>query len=159
MNSNNTKYNDETFSKKLIHIRLNSLEEKIKEAKGVAQLSTITLRKMYTLERNVNNNAHIDTFLNIISYYQQYEKLSKYEKLFLNTILTEDVDNIIRIAPNIRAKYIAVSAEICDLHSQIASVGKVKGIDEYNYIIHCKKVKNDVQNFLTLCDKVITELI
>ena len=138
--------------------RLASLENKNKQAKSVLDLSKYALNQAKT-KKTKNAPAHIETCEKIISYWESHIKIINYEKLMINTILSEKGDNIMKITPNLRQKYLNSSSEICELHQELVSSGRIKGFDEYSYMQTCKKVKDDVEFFTGLCDLIATFII
>ena len=128
--------------------RLIILEKRNKDAKCVLDMTKFALKQV----KATKDTAYIETCEKIILYYETYIKIHNYEKLMINTILSEKIDNIKKIAPNLRQKYLNSSSEICELHSELVSLGRISGFDEYNYMKTCKKLKNDVKFFTYLCD-------
>jgi hypothetical protein len=137
--------------------RLANLEFKNKQAKSVLDLTKYALNQAKS--KKTKDTAHIETCEKIVNYWESHIKINNYEKLLMNTILSEKADNIIKIAPNLRQKYLNSSTEICELHKELVSLGRIKGFDEYNYMKTCKKVKEDVEFFTDLCDMIADFLI
>ena len=137
--------------------RIARLDNRNNEAKNVVEMTKICLKKAKT--DATKDTTHIETCEKIILYWESYIKINNYEKLMINTILSEKTENIIKIAPNLRQKYLSSSGEICELHSELVSSGRIKGFDEYSYMKTCKKVKDDVELFTHLCDMITDYLV
>ncbi len=140
--------------------RVARAENRNKQAKSVLELTKVALIRAKSKSKKTRDNAHIETCEKIISYWETHIKINNYEKLMINTILSENGgENVIKIAPNLRQKYLNSSSEICELHQELVSLGKIKGFDEYSYMQTCKKVKDDVEFFTDLCDMIATFII
>ena len=139
-------------------LRIAKLEKMNERAKAVISLTKYALTDANNSKKTDDDTAHINTLTNIIAYWEQHCKVNNYEKLLISTIISENTANIIKIAPNLRAKYIQGCAEIYDLHSQLTSDGKINGFDEYSYINTCAQLKKDVNGFIMLCDVAINHL-
>jgi len=130
--------------------RLTILEKRNKEAKNVVEITKIYLKKAKC--DATKDTAHIETCEKIILFWESCIKINNYEKLMINTILSAKTENIKKIAPNLRQKYLSSSGEICELHNELVFSGRIKCFDEYSYMRVCKKVKDDVEFFTHLCD-------
>ena len=139
--------------------RVACVENRNKQAKSVLELTKVALINAQSKSKKTKDNAHIETCEKIVSYWETHIKINNYEKLMINTILSEKGENIMKIAPNLRQKYLNSSSEICELHQELVSLGKIKGFDEYSYMQTCKKVKDDVEFFTGLCDLIATFII
>lgn len=135
-----------------MNARLIQIEKRNKEAKEVIDMSKVALFQAFiNLPIDIK---HAENLKNIILYWEQHIKRHNYEKLFINTYLSRKVNDIVKIIPNVRQKYIASSSEICELYCKFTLMDNMTDFDEYSYIQMCKEVKREVQGFTLLCDGI-----
>lgn len=141
-----------TEVEKRMKARLIQIEKRNKEAREVIDMSKVALFQVFiNLPIDIK---HAENLKNIILYWEQHIKRHNYEKLFINTYLSRKVNDIVKIIPNVRQKFIASSSEICELYCKFTLIDNMTDFDEYSYIQTCKEIKREVDCFTQLCDGI-----
>ena len=137
-------------------LRQEALDDMNNQAKMVIDFAKSTANR---LKGKKNCEAEDIEHLNqIIEYWTERIKANNYEKLMINIIKSQNVNNILKVAPNLRQKYLDTQGQVCELHSNLVACGKIVGFDEFSYMTTCKSIQKDVKQFTGLCDLIINHL-
>ena len=136
--------------------RRSQLVSQNNDVKYILSMAESQLNNALKEKKRKQDKAHIETLRLIVMYWKEHLKANNYEKLMIDIIINgfeeQKSENIIKIASNLRPKFLNACAELCDLHSALVNTGRIEGFDDYSYMKLCKSKQSSVESFTELCD-------